>query len=71
MDQFRLYDQEGNCRGKLSANPYDPDFTSNHFGQYGSPFFGEFIYTPYGAGNSFRHDSPNNPYGRGWSIEGR
>ena len=25
----RLYDQQGNYRGKLSANPYDPDSTSN------------------------------------------
>ena len=35
-DTPRLYDQEGNCRGKLSANPYDNDSTSNTYGRYGS-----------------------------------
>src|SRR5512135_203190 len=28
-DAPKLYDQEGNYRGKLSNNPYDPDSTSN------------------------------------------
>ena len=28
-DAPRLYDQQGNYRGKLSANPYDPDSISN------------------------------------------
>jgi len=28
-DAPKLYDQQGNYRGKLSANPYDPDSTSN------------------------------------------
>ena len=37
-DAPRLYDQQGQYRGKLSANPYDPDSTSNPYGRYGSPF---------------------------------
>ena len=28
-DAPRLYDQQGNYRGKLSANPFDSDSTSN------------------------------------------
>src|SRR5688572_25133427 len=32
----RLYDQEGNYRGKLSTNPLDPDSISNPLGRYGS-----------------------------------
>ena len=32
-DAPRLYDQQGNFRGKLSANPYDPDSTSNPYGR--------------------------------------
>ena len=70
-DPPRLYDQQGNYRGKLSVNPYDPDSTSNPFGRYGSPFSSESLNNPYGAGNPFRSDSPNNPYGKGWRIEGR
>jgi hypothetical protein len=31
-DAPRLYDNQGNYRGKLSANPYDPDSTSNPYG---------------------------------------
>jgi hypothetical protein len=66
-----LYDQEGNYRGKLSANPYDPDSTSNQFGRYGSPYSPDSLNNQYGAGSPFRYDSPNNPYGKGWNIEGR
>ena len=54
-DAPRLYDQQGNYRGKLSANPYDPDSTSNPFG----------VRSPYSP------SSPTNPYGRGLRIEGR
>jgi len=43
----KIYDQQGNYRGKMGGNPYDPDSTSNPYGRYGSP------YSP---------DSPNNPH---------
>ena len=69
-DPPKLYDQEGNYRGKLGGNPYDPDSTSNRFGRYGSPFSPDSLNNPYGAGNPLRYDSPTNPYGRGWRIEG-
>jgi hypothetical protein len=58
-------------RGKLSANPYDPDSTSNPYGRYGSPFSPDSIKNPYGAGNPYNPSSPTNPYGRGLRIEGR
>ena len=32
-DAPRLYDQQGNYHGKLSANPYCPDSTSNPYGR--------------------------------------
>src|SRR5688572_14696799 len=70
-DPPRLYDQEGNYRGKLSANPYDPDSTSNQFGRYGSPFSPDSLNNQFGVGSPYRFDSPNNPYGQGWRIEGR
>ena len=41
--------------GELSANPYEPDSTSN----------------PYRAWNPYSPSSPTNPYGRGLRIEGR
>jgi hypothetical protein len=41
--------------GELSANPYEPDSTSN----------------PYCAWNPYSPSSPTNPYGRGLRIEGR
>ncbi len=69
-DPPKLYDMQGNYRGKLGGNPYDPDSTSNRFGRYGSPFSPDSLNNPYGAGSPFRHDSPNNPYGQGWRIEG-
>ena len=45
----KIYDQNGNYKGRLSTNPYEADSTSNPYGRYGSP------YSP---------DSINNPYGR-------
>jgi hypothetical protein len=67
----RLYDQQGNNRGRLSANQYDPDSTSNPYGRYGSPFSPDSIKNPYGAGSPYSPSSPTNPYGRGLRIEGR
>lgn len=69
-DAPRLYDQEGNYRGKLSTNPYDPDSTSNPFGRYGNPFSPDSINNQFGAGNPFSPNSPRNPYGQGLRIEG-
>jgi len=66
----KLYDSEGNYRGKLSNNPYDPDSISNPYGHYGSQFSPDSVNNPYGAGSPYRHDSPNNPFGSGWKIVG-
>lgn len=70
-DAPRLYDQQGNYRGKLSTNPYDADSTSNPYVRYGSPYSQDSINNPYGAGSPYRPDSPRNPYGHGLRIEGR
>ncbi|MBK5280527.1 MAG: hypothetical protein JJE16_00405 [Nitrospiraceae bacterium] len=51
-----LYDQERNDRGRLSVKTYNRECVSNPYGWYGNPY---------------RADSPNNPYGQGWRIEGR
>jgi len=67
-DAPRLYDSQGNYRGKLSSNRYDPESVSNPYGRYGSPYSPDSINNPYGAGNPYRADSPNNPYGQGLSI---
>ncbi len=45
----KIYDEQGNYRGRLSSNPYDPDSTSNRYGRYG---------------NKFSTDSINNPFNR-------
>lgn len=66
----KLYDSEGNYRGKLSANKYDPESISNPYGRYGSKYSPDSINNPYGAGSKYRYDSPNNPYGPGWKIVG-
>ena len=66
----KLYDQQGNYRGRLSTNPYDPDSVSNPYGRYGNPYSPDSIKNPYGAGNRYSPDSPNNPYGQGLSIYG-
>lgn len=64
----RLYDGQGNYRGRLSTNPYDPDSISNPYGRFGSPYSSDSINNPFGAGSPYRSDSPTNPYGSGWKI---
>jgi hypothetical protein len=69
-DAPKLYDSQGNYRGKLSTNPYDAESTSNPYGRYGSPYSSESINNPYGAGSPYKSDSPTNPYGDGLEIYG-
>lgn len=52
-DAPKLYDSNGNYRGKLSSNPYDPDSTSNQNGRYGSKTSPDSVNNPYGAGNPY------------------
>lgn len=55
-DTPRLYDSQGNYRGKLSTNPYDPDSVSNPYGRYGSKHSADSINNPYGAGNPYSNE---------------
>lgn len=53
----KLYDNQGNYRGKLSANEFDPESIWNPYGRYGNPFSPDSINNPFGAVNEFRCDS--------------
>lgn len=55
-DAPRVYDSQGNYRGKLSTNPYDPDSISNPYGRYGSKYSSDSINNPYGAGNPYSNE---------------
>jgi hypothetical protein len=55
-DTPKLYEQNGNYRGKLSSNKYDPESVSNPYGRYGSKYSSESINNPYGAGNPYSSD---------------
>ena len=59
-----LVDQQtGKYLGNLSSNPYDPNSTSNPYGQYGSKYSPDSINNSYGQyGSEYSNDSPNNPY---------
>ena len=67
----KLYNSQGQYRGKLSSNRYDPDSISNPYGRYGNKYSPDSINNPYGAGSQYRSDSPYNPYGTGWTIKGK
>ena len=55
--------QTGKYLGNLNSNPYDPNSTSNSYGQYGSKYSPDSINNPYGQYCSkYSNDSPNNPY---------
>jgi len=56
--------------GQLGDNRFEPNSTSNPYGQYGSQYSPDSINNPYGAGNRFDLENPTNPYGQGLSIYG-
>jgi len=64
----QLYDSQGQFRGNMNGNRYDPDSVANPYGQYGSRYSPDSINNPYGAGSRYRQDSPNNPYGTGMPV---
>lgn len=44
-------------RGQLGGNKYNPDSTSNPYGQYGSKYSPDSINNPYGAGNPYGNNN--------------
>lgn len=68
LKTLKLYDSDGNFRGNLNDNPYDPDSVANPYGRYGSRYSVDSINNPYGAGNKFKKDSPFNEFGTGLEI---
>ena len=46
----KIYDRDGNYRGRLSTNPFHPDSISNPFGRYGNPYSYENLMRRYGVG---------------------
>ncbi len=44
-DAPKLFDSQGNYRGKLSSNRYDPESVSNPYGRYGNPYSRESLAT--------------------------
>jgi len=54
---------DGTYLGVVSANVFDPDSTSNPFGQYGSQFSATSINNPYSLyGSEYSTESATNPY---------
>lgn len=45
--------QNGQYRGNLNGNRYDPNSISNPYGRYGNPYSLDSINNPYGAGNPY------------------
>lgn len=67
-DSPHLYNSQGQFRGDLNSNPYDPNSVANPYGRYGSRFSPDSVNNPYGAGSPYRADSPTNQYGTGMRI---
>lgn len=65
-----LYTDDGEYRGNANNNRFDPNSTSNPYGQYGSRYSSDSINNPYGAGSRYGSDSPNNRFGNGLKVCG-
>jgi hypothetical protein len=67
----KLYDDQGNFRGDVNSNRYDPDSIANPYGQYGSKYSPDSVNNPYGQyGSQYSPQSPNDPYGTGMPVYG-
>ncbi len=56
-------DRESEYLGRLSANPFASDSTSNVFSEAGSPYSAKSVNNPYGEyGSEFSSKSARNPY---------
>jgi hypothetical protein len=56
-------DEDAEILGRLSANPFATDSTSNQFSQAGSPYSPKSINNPYGQyGSEYSSQSARNPY---------
>jgi hypothetical protein len=53
----KLYNQNGEYRGKLSSNSYDPESVSNPYGQYGNQYSSKSINNPYGPGSTYSSET--------------
>jgi hypothetical protein len=53
----KIYDQDGNYHGNLSANPYDPNSISNPYGRFGNRYSPDSLNNPYGAGSPYSNDT--------------
>jgi hypothetical protein len=54
---------DGTYLGRLSANEFDPESTSNPYGRYGSEFSPDSINNPFSEyGSEFSNKSANNPF---------
>ncbi len=67
----QLYNSQGQFRGNLNSNQYDPNSVANPYGRFGSQYSPESINNPYGAGSRYAPDSPTNPYGSGMRVYGQ
>lgn len=61
--QVSIYGNDGTYLSNLSANKYDPNSTSNPYGQYGSKYSPNSINNPYSKwGSKYSPYSVTNPY---------
>ena len=51
-----LYNEDGNFRGRLNKDRYDPDSVSNPYGRYGSKYSPDSINNRFGAGSRYAPD---------------
>lgn len=63
QNDLKIYDSQGNFKGNLNNNQYDPNSVANPYGQYGNPYNPKSINNPYNPSN------PNNPYGGNGTID--
>ena len=66
-----LYSDDNKFHGCLDCNRYDSDSVCNKYGDYGSKYSADSIWSKYGMGSKYEDASPFSKYGNGLKIVDR
>ena len=66
--EILLYSSNNEFKGCLDCNRYEDKSVCNRYGDYGSRYSDDSIWSGYGLGNRYPDDSPFSRYGQGLKM---
>ena len=66
--EILLYSSDNEFKGCLDCSRYDSNSVCNRYGDFGSSYSGDSIWSRYGLGSRYNGDSPFARYGQGLKM---